>query len=159
MVIKSWCDLCLADGQNTPGETLTIAAGAVPAFDIELCPPHAKPLAEIVAALAPIGRKAGTGVPKTPTAPRRAAVATGDNKTSDYRDPAPGACPVCGHASPSLGALRVHLRQTHGKSLADVGLAPANHSCPECGSGFPNRQGLAAHFRISHPGLRRKEAS
>lgn len=142
--ILSWCDVCLDAGENTPGETLTVAAGVVPPFDIEVCPRHAKPLAEAVAALAPHGRKVGTGTPKTPTAaPTR----------PPRPDQTPGVvdCPTCGHVSPSLSAMRQHLREEHGKSLADVGLADANHTCPECGSAYPNRQGLAAHVRLTHP--------
>lgn len=142
LVIKSWCDVCLEAGENTPGETLTVAAGVVPAFDIEVCPAHAKPLADAVAVLAPLGRGVGKGVPSVPASP---------NKTADYALPSPGACPECGHAAPSLGAMRGHLRGKHGKSLADVGLVENRHACPECGSGYPNKQGLAAHRRIAHP--------
>lgn len=159
LVIRSWCDPCLDAGEHTPGETLTVAVGVVPAFDIEVCPRHAKPLAEAVADLAAHGRKVGTGVPKTP------------GEASEHKgraDDAPGryACPVCADAgavrvAPSLSAVRQHLRDEHGKSLADVGLAEARHTCPECGSKYPNGQGLAAHIRVTHPAAyaRRKQAS
>lgn len=159
LVIKSWCDPCLDAGTNTPGETLNVPTiGAVPAFDIEVCPRHAKPLAEALAALAEHGRKPGTGVPKTP--------ATADRKGRPDDVPGRVTCPTCQeagavHVAPSRSAMRQHLRTEHAQSLADVGLAAANLSCPECGSKYPNGQGLAAHVRVVHPAAyaRRKEAS
>jgi uncharacterized C2H2 Zn-finger protein len=149
LVIKSWCDVCLEGGDNTPGETLTIAAGAVPAFDIELCPRHAKPLAEAVAALAPFGRGVGKGVPRVPNAQR----ARGD------QSPNAQACPVCTNPFRTTAALRSHLRREHGQSLADVGIEPATHHCPECGSAFGNGQGLASHVRRTHPEAWRAQRS
>lgn len=151
LLIRAWCDQCLEASTNTEGDTLTVNVTGTPAFDVEACEHHAAPLREAVATLAAYGRGVGKGVPKVPTS------APAKGRTADYVHAPPGACPECGHASPSLGSLRVHLRQSHKKSLADVGLAPANFTCEECGSGFPNRQGLAAHFRISHPGVARHE--
>ena len=149
LVIKSWCDVCLSVGTNTPGETLNVPTiGAVAAFDVEVCPRHAKPLAEAVAALAEHGRKPGTGVPKTP------AVKPHKGRADDK--PGRFACPTCKAAgnvreARSLGALRLHLREGHGQSLADVGLAKTRATCPECGSKFSNGQGLSAHVRTAHP--------
>jgi predicted RNA-binding Zn-ribbon protein involved in translation (DUF1610 family) len=148
LVIKSWCDVCAETGKQVEGESLTVAAGEVPPFDIELCPKHAKPLAEAVTALAPLGRPVGTGVPKVPgKAPRKQARADMPNRVS---------CPECGEVRPSLASMRAHLHE-HGKSLADVGLAEARHACPDCGSMYPNRQGLAAHSRTAH-GQRKQSA-
>jgi len=112
---------------------------------LELCPRHAKPLAELVAALAPLGRKPGTGAPKTPTA----ATHTPRNRADERSGPVD--CPECGTHFKRLSGARNHLRDEHGKSLADVGLAEARHSCPVCGSKMSNGQGLAAHVRLVHP--------
>ena len=142
--ILSWCDVCLDAGEHVPGELLTIAAGVVPAFDVELCPRHAKPLAEAVAVLAPLGRPVGKGVPKVPVTPRapsrerervNAANANGD------------ACPECGRHYATRNALRGHLRTEHGQTLADAGLVAANFSCPECGAKFAKANGLGVHLR------------
>lgn len=149
LVIKSWCDVCLEGGDNTPGETLTIAAGAVAPFDIELCPRHAKPLAEAVTALAPFGRAVGKGVPKVPNTERP--------RPDQVKDPQ--TCPACGRGYNSLAALRSHLRREHEKSLADVGLEPSTHKCPECQSAFGNGQGLASHIRGTHPEAWRAQRS
>ena len=143
LIIKAWCDVCLADDENTPGETITVPPlFGESGFDIELCNNHALSLRIPIAEYRPFGRAVGKGAPRTPGR---------ENKSADYRHPSPGTCPECGHASPSMGAMRAHLLNNHGKSLADVGLAAAREACPECGSKFPNKQGLAAHFRISHP--------
>lgn len=150
LVIKSWCDPCLEAGEHTPGETLTVAAGVVPAFDIEVCPAHAKPLAEAVAFLAPHGRKVGTGMPKTP----------GTKPTPRLDDTSgPVTCPTCEYVSASLSAMRQHLRDEHKQSLADAGLAVARLTCDECGSAYPTGQGLAAHIRGTHPAAWQKRTA
>jgi hypothetical protein len=146
--ILSWCDVCLDEGENVPGETLTVAAGIVPAFDVELCPRHAKPLAEAVAALAPLGRPVGKGVPKVPAtrAPARRQDRTGeDNVNAD-------ACPECGRHYATRNALRGHLRTEHGQTLADAGLVPANFSCSVCGAKFAKANGLGVHLRTHGAG-------
>lgn len=138
--ILSWCDVCLAAGKDTPGDTMTVAVGVVAPFDVEVCPKHAEPMDAVLAALAPLGRPVGKGVPKTPTpAPKTAPRA---------RDALPGGtCPECSRVYETRNALRGHLRADHGKTLADVGLVPANETCPECGAGFERKQSLGVHLR------------
>lgn len=156
LVIRAWCDVCLAAGENTPGQTMTVnvradvAGGPIPAYDVEACSEHAAALVAAVADLAAYGRGVGKGVPKVPDG----------KKPWEAREtaPPPGVCPECGKAAVSLAAMRQHLRAHHGKSLADVGLIPARETCPECGSKYPNSQGLAAHFRMVHPGARKQSA-
>lgn len=149
--------MCLASDTNTPGETITVNVSGVPAFDVELCPEHGAALSAAVAALAPLGRGVGKGVPKVPTSAGKARQPAQPaqpeparrQRADEMRVNAP--CPECGHVTPTLAAMRGHLYEKHGKSLADVGLAPAKKTCPECGSKFSNGQGLAAHVRIAHP--------
>lgn len=153
--ILSWCDACLEAGENTPGETVTVNVTGTPAFDVEVCPTHGGPLAAAIAALAPLGRGVGKGVPRTPSSLSETASRPG--RPDDTSGPVD--CPTCGKRRPSLAAMREHLRLEHGgTSLADVGLAAANHACPDCGSKYPNRQGLAAHRRGAHPGARKESA-
>lgn len=151
LVIKSWCDVCLAAGENTPGETLTIAAGVVPAFDVEVCPRHAKPLAEAVAVLAPLGRAPGKTVQPGARRPSRAAPGAATGKP-DQKAGTGGTCPECqdGKAYRNRAALRTHVRNAHDKGLADIGLAEARFTCPECGGKFDAGQGLSAHTRLIH---------
>lgn len=158
LVLRNWCDVCLEAGENTPGETLTVAAGVVPAFDVELCPAHAKPLAEAVALLAPLGRAPGkTAQPGRVRASKGASGAAGKAFRADGRREG-GACPECGHVNNTREALRSHLRRQHDKSLSDVGLAPVAFTCPECGNTFDAGQGFAAHLRAMHNGLTMGEA-
>lgn len=151
--IIAWCDVCLEGGKNTPGETLTVNVTGAPAFDVEVCPTHARGLLEAVAALSAVGRGVGKGVPKTPTA-----AATSGKRVRKDDEPHPTTCPDCGTAFARLSSLRAHLRKEHNKSLADVGLEAANFVCPDCKSAFGNGQGFAAHRRLIH-GAGRKQAS
>jgi predicted RNA-binding Zn-ribbon protein involved in translation (DUF1610 family) len=154
LVLRNWCDVCLEAGENTEGETVSVAVGVVPAFDVEVCPRHAKPLAEAVTALAALGRRPGkTGQPGPTRASKGAAgTSSGPSRVTG------GACPECGQATNSREALRSHLRREHDKSLADVGLAEARYVCPECGGKFDAGQGFAAHLRAIHNGLTMTDA-
>jgi len=164
LVIRNQCDICLADGKETPADTYSVdvqivasdpdvykPATSIPPvgnprpFVVELCPEHASPLAEAVLAVLKFGRppertpaKAPAGA--TPAKPRR-----------DQQPAALPPCPECGRVAPSLSALRTHLREHHDTSLASVGLEPANFTCADCGDAFAAGQGYASHVRRWHP--------
>lgn len=145
--IRNVCDVCLeVHDKETPGDTYTVNVqihgepDSPKPFEVELCGEHGAELATAVLALVQYGRAAGKQTPKrSGPAPIRADQA-----------PGPATCTDCGHVSPTISALRGHVRSQHGKSLADIGFYPANFTCETCGGGFPNRQGLAAHTRAAH---------
>lgn len=140
--IRLWCDRCLDGDERVEGATLVVPAlFGEPAFELEACVEHAEPLRAAVALLRPYGRKPEG---KVPTVRRR--------RPDDT--PAANTCPICPHVSPSLSALRSHLRDQHDKGLADVGLADRNYKCsvcPEDSGWFDKGQGFSAHIRAFHP--------
>ena len=145
ITIQSWCDICLEDAKETPGETYEFPAMlGEPAFELELCGEDLAPFAQIHKELSRLGR-----TPEKYANAGRTAGRTRPDQTASAVT-----CPECGNAYNSLAAIRGHLRRQHDKSLAAAGLAPANFVCPTCGDGFPNRQGLAAHARASHPDVK-----
>jgi hypothetical protein len=156
LVLKNWCDVCLLAGENTPGETLSVPSlFNASAFDVELCEAHAQPLRDALTAVAPVGRAPGkTGRPGPVSASKgapRGSYAPRDTRPN--QQPGTGdACPECGNGYNTRAALRTHLRDGHGKSLADVGMEPARFTCDECGGKFGTGQGIASHVRLIHGG-------
>jgi transcription elongation factor Elf1 len=149
LIIRSLCDICLQDDKETDAETVyvNVRFGVNPdsprPFVVELCSKHGEDIASAVLALVSLGRPPEDD--KAATAPARKTAKTRPDQT-----PREVTCPECGNVYGTIGALRHHARREHDKSLAAIGLAPANFTCPTCGDGFVNRQGMAAHVRAAH---------
>lgn len=162
LVIRNRCDVCLSRDEETAADTYRVdvrvmppdahtesatparAEDNPPPFLVELCPEHGSDIANAVLALVEYGR---------PDEKSRRPAGTTRRARAD-EEPTTITCPECGTGYASLAAARSHIRTVHGKSLAAVGLAPANFTCDVCGDAFPNRQGLAAHRRMIHPGVK-----
>lgn len=144
LVLKNWCDPCLAADVHTPAETVNVPALFGPAFDVEVCDEHATALREAVEALRGLGRAPGRTAQPGPVR-----ASTGNVRASDAPGTG-GTCPECGRTYPTKAGIRGHLRTKHGKSLADVGLAEARFTCPECGGKFDAGPGYASHLRLVH---------
>ena len=58
---------------------------------------------------------------------------------------------MCGHVVGAEGGLRSHVKQEHGKSLAEV-QGTAGIPCVEtdCDRAFQGYQGLSSHLRTAH---------
>ena len=149
--IDEWCDVCLADGQHEPGETVEVSLGGRAPRVLELCERDRKtylaPLAEL---LETFGRK-----PDAPAhAPRRARA---DKAPAEERPGAvllgvgpeeyPFTCPICHSPRPSGQALSAHMKARH----AGVGIAEFyGLRCPVCGDEMNAYSGLGMHLTKTH---------
>lgn len=130
IIIRTWCDPCLADDEHNEGKPYPLANGYV----VDVCDVHRKPLDEIAAHA------------------RRDTSATGAG--TGYT------CPDCGKVYQSERGVRKHRSQQHAGSMGEddepaalFGGAPIPPPCSECGRTFGSNQGLAMHRYRAH-GLR-----
>jgi hypothetical protein len=95
ITIQSWCDACLEEGRETPGDTLDVPAmlGA-PAFVVELCADHSAPFAQMREELERLGRPPEKTTVRTPAPTTQTA--------------GPYVCPACGQGTrPIASGYRV----------------------------------------------------
>lgn len=127
------CDECNALGETRPASTVGVRALSVE-VEVDLCDVHVKPLAEMLARFAELGRAPSV-----------------DRRTSGR-----ATCPRCGRAFPTPQALGRHARAEHGQSVAElrngatVVVETVEVACPECGRVFGKPQALAVHRRRTH---------
>lgn len=160
IVIHTWCDIHLADGENVEGQE-TPPLSLVPGTPriLALCEVHQKELLEpLVAALAELGQPVeGQAAPAPSTRQERGYA----GRTDEDRAP----CPICGKVSLNRRALSSHTRQQHHKTLGQVeeeyrgqgqgqgqGQEPLTleYQCPQCEFRSSKPQGIGAHRVARH---------
>lgn len=138
------CDMHQARDEIVPGQPYDLAirasGGTFRFLTIDLCEQCAKPLAEVFAEVAELGREFQGDVPTTAKTKR------GPGRPANT---GPNACPLCDQTYATRESLGTHLRTQHGTGLTEAfGRAPraSDKTCPVCGKTF-TPQGLASHLR------------
>lgn len=161
VILKKWCDPCLAKGMHVEAETITGSVGRF-ARDVDVCPDCAEVPNAFRQWLDQYGVKPGSDHEKPPT-PKTAAAASASSGSGKSAKPA-----ICYECHPpkeakSRAALRTHVRATHGLTIGVMernaeaaGLIPKNKRrkpavpCPKCEREFDAPQGLANHLKAIH---------
>lgn len=160
VIVKTWCDPCLEQGEEREGVELSptkLAELPGRARIIALCEVHHKELYEpFVTVLRELGQTVDEdGQPAGARGPKRKAA------PAEQKPDKPHACPKCGKGSKTFPGLQAHVRAQHGTTLRELqGLPPFRTTgppvpteplvCPECGQSCANAQGLGAHRKQKH---------
>lgn len=142
LVRHLWCDLCLTEDVNKPGDTYRIGIGELTRV-LDLCEEHAEPVLTLKALLSEHGRKLDGTAPKPTTQLRVVASEDGRERVK---------CPGCEWTGLQQ-SLYSHAQSAHGVSLGELRGEKPQHPCPYCGKHFTSKQGVAVHVNKSHPGL------
>jgi rubredoxin len=135
LIVSTWCDACLAEGERTEGEPVSVALGRSVALILDLCERHRKELVDPLAeTLAEHGRRPD-GKPV-----KRARAAAPVEGTGSERP----SCPVCGASPSTFGAMSGHLRRMHGTTVTEA----YGTVCPVCGSDHGHGTHIARMHQI-----------
>lgn len=144
IVTRVLCDFCAHDEVETPGaRTASVILDGL-GYEIDVCEPHGKPLAELAETLTALGRV----IPRRGRKP--AAPAKGE--VSPYHQVAdvPLMCPACDTPWATRASLASHVRRVHNKTLAELEGVPLRFSCDFCDKAFSTPQGKAVHEQRGH---------
>jgi hypothetical protein len=156
--ILTLCDECLATGDEVRGEPYSVTISgpdlrATP-YVLDACEQHAKPIRDMLAALAEHGRRTDRKQPL----PRAIGKPSAEPEAATARAVAATDCPVCGAPSPSRTALVSHVKRVHDKSITEVEGQPMAPCPAGCGKVITTKpQGISAHLRAAH-GMSRETA-
>jgi uncharacterized C2H2 Zn-finger protein len=146
--ILTLCDPCLEDGTEARAETWQLSIrrpGARKAVEreLDLCPDHAKPYAELVDYLGDNARTASS-----PPVPARKAPAPKVEPATEL------SCPLCQHVANTPGGLASHVRDNHGVGLGEARAQATgetlDYPCPDCERAFNRSQSLGVHRARKH---------
>jgi len=124
VVIHSWCDRCMSDGQRVEATSYEIMiTGMTKPHEIDLCSNHDQGIQDVLAIIDKYGRTAdGSGAPQATATKRRSPKPSSEKQRRLARDPSAIACPVClnlytGTADPRSKYVGAHLRSAHQDSI------------------------------------------
>ena len=140
--IVTLCDVCYDEDKTSPaqGHIVSVAGGT---WHLELCEAHRVALIDPLADVAErLGQAVKPGAPKAATS---SSSKPGGLKGSNHPTAEP--CLLCGHYTPTIAALLMHLRVKHQANVEAVYGA----ACPLCGRESSNASGLGGHVSRSHP--------
>lgn len=110
VIIKLWCDPCLAVDEHTDGDEYTIGINTARPMNLTLCEVHEKELlAPLARMLTEMGQPAPTG-PQQASAPSRR---PGSQYGNGPDDPQVCQMPGCGVELKNKSSLSSHVRQRH----------------------------------------------
>lgn len=147
VIVRTWCDPCLAEDRHTEAEELPPLAltGRKPRV-VALCEVHRKelfdPLAQLLADHGqPVDESTSSlRIPKSSPTAKPSTSGSSELK-----------CPGCEYIAPNRSSLQSHARAQHNTTLAELAGEPTPFECDVCHQKFSTNAGRGVHRTRSHP--------
>lgn len=144
LVVNVWCDVCMAEGQREPGESVTVSLDGRAARELDLCERDRK---AYVAPLAELLENLGRRVETKPKRTRAAAAVVPSGAPLEHLEGEGPRCPICDLELPvGKTSVRDHLVRNHDTNTQ----ALFGNVCPVCGGavGYMGQHVHRAHHEL-----------